>query len=82
MTTDQREALAKAWRLLNLQTDTMLERAQRANADGDSQHTQTEIWKVVVTAMGAGAEHTRRNVRTTRGGTWSADTVHALLRRA
>jgi len=53
------EALEKAWKLLNLQADTMLKWEQRANADIDSRfkqrQTQTEIWKVVVGAMGAGA---------------------------
>jgi len=55
----EHEALEKAWRLLNLQADTMLKWEQRANADVDSRfkqrQTQTEIWNVAVTAMGAGA---------------------------
>lgn len=39
------EFVEKSWRLLNLQADTMLKWQQE----------RTEIWKVVITAMGAGA---------------------------
>jgi len=73
---DQQEAIEKAWKLLNLQADTMLKWEQRANADADSQfkqrQTQTEIWKVVVTAMGAGA------ALVTAGGAIGALLVHLI----
>lgn len=39
------EFMEKSWRLLNLQADTMLK----------WQQSRTEIWKVVIAAMGAGA---------------------------
>lgn len=39
------EFIEKSWRLLNLQMDTMLKWEQ----------SRTEIWKVAVGAMGAGA---------------------------
>lgn len=39
--TAEREAVEKAWRLLNLQADTMLKRAQ----------TRTQVWKVAVGAF-------------------------------
>jgi hypothetical protein len=44
-THDQQDMLEKAWRLLNLQADTALKLAQ----------TRTEVWKVAVSAMTAGA---------------------------
>jgi len=40
----QQEAIEKAWRLLNLQADSMLK----------FQQTRTEVWKVVVAGMAAG----------------------------
>ena len=42
---DLHEALEKAWKLLNLQADSMLKREQR----------RIELWKITVSAMGAGA---------------------------
>jgi len=43
-TTPQQDAVEKAWKLLNLQADTMLKLAQ----------TQAEPWKVAIGGMAAG----------------------------
>jgi hypothetical protein len=40
----QQEAIEKAWKVLNLQADTLLKLSQ----------TRTEVWKVAVGAMAAG----------------------------
>lgn len=73
---NQRDALAKAWQLLNLQADTMLKWEQRANAEAagrfKARQTQTEVCKVVVTAMGAGA------ALLTAGGAIGAILVHLV----
>ncbi len=42
--TAQQEAIEKAWKVLNIQADTMLKLVQ----------TRTEIWKVAVAGMAAG----------------------------
>lgn len=44
-THEQQDAILKAWKLLNLQADTMLKLAQ----------TKTEPWKMAVGGVGAGA---------------------------
>lgn len=72
----ERGALEKASKLLNLQADTMLKWEQRTNADIDGRfkqrQTQTEVWKVAVTAMGAGA------AILTAGAAIGAILVHAI----
>jgi len=42
---DEHEAVEKAWKLLNLQVDSMLKREQR----------RLELWKIMASAVGAGA---------------------------
>ena len=41
----EHEAVEKAWKLLNLQVDSMLKREQR----------RLELWKIMASAVGAGA---------------------------
>jgi hypothetical protein len=42
---DQQDAIEKAWKVLNLQADTLLKLSQ----------TRTEVWKVVIAGLGTGA---------------------------
>ena len=42
---DEREFVEKAWKVLNLQADTMLKMSQN----------RTDVWKVVIAGMTAGA---------------------------